>query len=307
MKKILAAALMLLSLQAMAQSPVPGILNRFTDPEKGHTVFIEKGNRALGISGNYYNFNASGYSEGDGFSLLSLLNVGDAVVHSWNVAPRMSWFVADDISLGANLLYGGYVADTDIKLDFREVLPMLYKWLGESSDIANVAISSRHMVHHNWGLAFAARKYMSFFGSKTFGVFGEGRLFAKYGNTYSCPRNPQKLGKSRTSQTAQVGIDIAGGLAVRLRDNSAITISVPIIGLTWNGAWQDSVRQYEAAVKDPETGETKMDADGNPIYEVISVPGGGRMFFLRVSRATNVLDLIGIQFGYTHFIKSRKR
>lgn len=307
MKKIVAAALMLLSLQAMAQSPVAGVLNRFTDPEKGHTVFIEKGNRAMGISGNYYNFNASGYADGDGFSLLSLLNMGDGLVHAWNVVPRMSWFVADDISLGANLLYSGYVADTDINLDFREVLPELYKWLGESSDVANVAISSRHMVHHNVGLAFSARKYMSFFGSRTFGVFGEARLFAKYGNTFSSPRNPEKLGKTRTSQTAQVGLDIAGGLAVRLRDNSAITISIPIIGVTWNGAWQDNTRQYRTTKdengdplgNDPVTGET--------LDRVVSVPGGGRMSYLRVSRATNVLDLIGIQIGYTHFIKSKKK
>ena len=293
---------MLLSFQAFAQTPMAGILNRFTDPEKGRTVFVEKGNHAIGFSGNYYNFNAAGYTDGDGFSLLSLLNMGDGVVHSWNITPRLSWFVADDVSLGANLLYSGYVADTNVNLDFREIVPALYKWLGDNSGMANVAISSRHMVHHNWGLAFSARKYLSFFGSRTFGIFGEGRLFAKYGNTFSAPRNAEKLGKTRTSQTAQVGIDIAGGIAVRLRDNSALTISVPIMGLTWNGAWQDSVRQYEAKKKDPDTGNTVVDENGDPVYEVVSVPGGGKMSYLRVSRATNVLDLIGIQIGYTHFI-----
>ena len=306
MKRIIAAALFLVCAQAFAQSPVAGILNRFSDPEKGHVVFLEKGGRSIGISGNYYNFDASGYSDGDGFSVLSLLNIGDGKVNAWNVAPRISWFVADDLALGANLLYNGYVADTDVNLDFREVVPSLYKMLGDASGIANVAISSRHMVHHNWGLAFSARKYMSFFGSRTIGIFGEGRLFAKYGNTFSSPRNPQKLGKTRTSQTAQIGVDIAGGVAVRLRDNSAITISIPIIGLTWNGAWQDSVRQYEAVMKDAD-GNTVKDADGNTMYEVVSVPGGGKMSYLRVSRATNVMDLIGIQFGYTHYIQPKKR
>ena len=285
MKKTIVAALMMLSFQAFAQTPIAGILNRFTDPDKGHTVFVEKGNHAIGFSGNYYNFNAAGYTDGDGFSLLSLLNMGDGVVHAWNVVPRISWFVADDISIGANLLYSGYVADTNINLDFREVLPVLYEWLGD----------------HNWGLAFSARKYISFFGSKTFGVFGEARLFAKYGNTFSCPRNAEKLGKTRTSQTAQVGVDIAGGLAVKLKDNSALTISVPIIGLTWNGAWQNSERRYEAIKKDEE-GKSMKNPDGSFIKEEVVVPGGGKMSYLRVSRATNVLDLIGIQIGYTHFI-----
>lgn len=306
MKKTIVAALMMLSFQAFAQTPIAGILNRFTDPDKGHTVFVEKGNHAIGFSGNYYNFNAAGYTDGDGFSLLSLLNMGDGVVHAWNVVPRISWFVADDISIGANLLYSGYVADTNINLDFREVLPVLYEWLGDGSDIANVGISSRHMVHHNWGLAFSARKYISFFGSKTFGVFGEARLFAKYGNTFSCPRNAEKLGKTRTSQTAQVGVDIAGGLAVKLKDNSALTISVPIIGLTWNGAWQNSERRYEAIKKDEE-GKSMKNPDGSFIKEEVVVPGGGKMSYLRVSRATNVLDLIGIQIGYTHFIGSKPK
>lgn len=300
MKKTIVAALMLLSFQAFAQTPIAGILNRFTDPDKGRTVFVEKGNHAIGFSGNYYSFNADGYADGDGFSLLSLINMGDGVVHAWNVVPRLSWFVADDISIGANLLYSGYVADTNINLDFREILPSLYAWLDDSS-IANVAISSRHMVHHNWGLAFSARKYISFFGSKTFGVFGEARLFAKYGNTFSCPRTEKQFGKTRVSQTAQAGIDIAGGLAVKLKDNSALTISVPIIGLTWNGAWQSSERRYEAIKKDEE-GNRMKNPDGTFITEEVVVPGGGKMSYLRVSRATNVLDLIGIQIGYTHFI-----
>ena len=306
MKKTIVAALMMLSFQAFAQTPIAGILNRFTDPDKGHTVFVEKGNHAIGFSGNYYNFNAAGYTDGDGFSLLSLLNMGDGVVHAWNVVPRISWFVADDISIGANLLYSGYVADTNINLDFREVLPVLYEWLGDGSDIANVGISSRHMVHHNWGLAFSARKYISFFGSKTFGVFGEARLFAKYGNTFSCPRNAEKLGKTRTSQTAQVGVDIAGGLAVKLKDNSALTISVPIIGLTWNCAWQNSERRYEAIKKDEE-GKSMKNPDGSFIKEEVVVPGGGKMSFFRVDRATNVFDIIGIQFGYVRYIQPKKK
>ena len=167
MKKIFIAALMLLGVEAFAQGPVSSVLNRFTDPEKGHVVFLEKGNRSMGISGNFYSFNAAGYTDGDGFSMLSLLNMGDGKVLAWDVAPRFSWFVADDLALGASILYNGYNADTDINLDFREVVPALYKWLGDASGVANVAISSRHMQHHNWGLAFTARKYLSFFGSKT--------------------------------------------------------------------------------------------------------------------------------------------
>ena len=305
MKRILVFAAMLLSFEALAQSPMAGILNRFTDPDKGHVVFIEKGSRAMGIGGSYRNISTDGYTDGDGYTIISLLNVGDGRLQTWNVTPSASWFVADDISLGVNLTYNGYAADTDIRLDFRDILPNLYDYpeiFGEGASAANVTLTARHMIHHAWGAAFAARKYMSFFGSKTFGIFGEGRVFVKYGNTYSNPRN-KEYGKTRFSQSGQAGLQIAGGLAVRLRDNSAITISVPIIGVAWNGSWQDQTRTYKTPQRD-ENGNKVRDADGNILYETATVQGGGKMTSIKASRAT---DVLGIQFGYVHYIQPKKK
>ena len=55
-KLLLTLFLGLTALSAGAQ----GILDRFTDPEKGRTVFIEKGHRGYGISGSYRSFRAAG-------------------------------------------------------------------------------------------------------------------------------------------------------------------------------------------------------------------------------------------------------
>ncbi len=288
---------MLLSVCAWGQGPLAGILDRYTDPEKGHVVFIAKGNRAMGIGGSYQNFGADGYVDGDGYSILSLLNIGDGGFSRWSVTPSASWFVADDVSLGVNLSYNGYLASTNLNLDFREILPQLYEVLGEKSDAANVTITARHMEHHAWGVGFAARKYFSFFGSRTVGLFGEGRAFLKYGNTFSCPRNAASIGKTRFSQVVNTGVQIAGGIAIRLRDNSAITISVPIFGVAWNATWQDQVRRYKKAIVDAEgksTGE----------YEIVEVPGGGRMTSFKAARAA---DLTGLQFGYVRYIEPKKK
>lgn len=302
MKKILTLVFVMAGLQAYAQSPIAGILNRFTDPEKGHVVFIEKGSRALGIKGSYSYFNADGYVSGDGYSILSLLNVGDSHLNIWSVTPKFSWFVADDVSLGINLEYSGYHADTDINLDFRELVPKLYEWLDGESEIANVSLSSRHMVHHSGGLGFSARKYLSFFGSRTLGIFGEGRFFAKYGNTFSSPRDETSLGKTRISQTAQVGVQIAAGVALRLKDNSAITVSVPIFGVAWNGSWQDQTRRYKTAYD--ADGNKVVDGAGNPVYHVVEVPGGGRLSYVNAARK---VDFLGVQIAYNHFIQPKKR
>ena len=76
MKKLsILLASLVVCLSAHAQSPIKKIMERFDDPEKGHTVFIEKGSRTMGISGSYRNFRAGGYVNSDGFDVLSLLNI----------------------------------------------------------------------------------------------------------------------------------------------------------------------------------------------------------------------------------------
>ena len=305
MKRILVIAAMLASSQAFAQTPVAGILNRFTDPDRGHVVFIEKGSRSIGIKGSYWSVSADGYADGDGYTIISLLNIGDGRLQTWSVTPKFSWFVADDVSLGVNLMYSGYAADTDIRLDFRDWVPNLYDYpevFGEGATAANVTISARHMIHHSWGVAFAARKYLSFFGSRTFGIFGEGRLFVKYGNTYSNPAT-KEYGKTRFAQSGQAGIQLAGGLAVRLRDNSAITVSVPLFGVAWNGSWQDQTRTYLSPVRDAQN-QKVLDENGNVVKEVKTVQGGGKMNNVKASRA---VDVLGVQFGYCRYIQPKKR
>ena len=109
MKKLFfVLACILLGNAASAQ----GILDRFSDPEKGRTVFIPKGNHAIGIGASYRSFEASGENAGDGYSILSLLNIGDGRLNIWSVSPSLCWFVADDFSLGVRLDYSGYRWDT---------------------------------------------------------------------------------------------------------------------------------------------------------------------------------------------------
>ena len=283
MKKIIVAALMLLSFQAFAQTPIAGILNRFSDPDKGHTVFVEKGNHAIGFSGNYYNFNADGYADGDGFSILSLVNMGDGVVHAWNVVPRISWFVADDTSLGFRLGYSGYLLDTNLQLDFRDILNADPK-----EENLNIQLSHRHMIHHKVGAAFTARRYKSLFGSKMLGVFAEGRLFANYGFTFShpIPKNGGEVTKLRESSSLSIGLEIAGGAALRLKDNRVITVSVPLVGAVWQRSHQDKFWNMTDAQKD----EANM--------------GSATMNEFKIAR--NV-ELLGVQVGYSRYILSKNK
>ena len=235
MKRILVMACSLLCLSAFAQTQESGILDRFTDPSKGRTVFISKGHRAAGVSGTYRYFNAGGEQDGDGYHILSMLNIGNGSLHYYSIAPSYSWFAADDFSIGVRLEYTGYTLDSDLKLDIRQVT-------GSDDPELNLRLMCRHMNSNSFGASLAARRYVSFFGSKMFAVFGEGRLYGNYGWVKSWPLdedNIEKEGRRRNTTAWGAGIKLAGGLCVRLRDNSALTLSVPIVSVGYTHTHQD--------------------------------------------------------------------
>ena len=281
------AGLLLAGLTASAQ----GILDRYTDPDKGKVVFIQKGNHAFGISGGYRNFNVTGDdTNNSGYAILSLLNIGNGSLHTWSVTPSISWFVADDLSLGLDLDYDGYTIDTDLNLDFRDILPL-------SIDELNLKLSNRHLARQAWGASFAARKYLSFFGSQTFAVFGEGRLFTNYGVTTSAPREQKMANRDRESYGFGVGVKLGGGLAVKLRDGSAVTVSVPIFGVSWNATHQT---KHTLIITDSEA----FEADPNNPEASTLTTSNARMTQLSASRNT---DILGIKFGFVRYIEPKRR
>ncbi len=278
MKKLsLLIAALMVCLAASAQSPIKKIMERFDDPERGHTVFIEKGSRTMGISGSYRNIRAGGYVDSDGFDVFSLLNMGAGQAHIWTVSPKFNWFLANDFALGLRLDYSGYWIDTDVRLDLREVVGKFFEKtevVDPSTDegkaaleALNLTISNRHWHQHSGGVSLTARKYLSFFGSKTFAVFGEGRLYGRFGIT-----------TLRISKNIGVGLKGAVGLAVKLREGSLITASIPIVGL-----------EYSLLLQDKKTTVVKNDA---------------RLSSFRVARD---LDLIGLQIAYSRVIGPKKK
>jgi hypothetical protein len=283
MKKLLLLALVLLPLSAFAQTknPIDKALSRFIDPNNpDYSAFLAKGGRAIGIGGSYRLFNVDGENPGDGYAILSILNIGEGKLQTWNVSPSFSWFVANDTSLGVRLNYSGYRVDTNIKLDFRDVL-------GMEDEMFNVQISNRHMLHHKVGASFTARRYKSLFGSKMLGVFAEGRFFTNYGATIShpVPKEGQEIKKVRISGTLSIGLEIAAGAAVKLKDNSVFTLSIPIVGVDWKHSHQNKYWDVKDAESEKASGSAKMD---------------------RFTFSRNI-DAMGIQVGYVRYILPKKR
>lgn len=285
---ILVAASLLAGLSAFAQGPLTKYLEGRFGGEEEESVFIEKGRKAFGISGGYRSFNALGDDATNaGFSLLSLLNIGNGQLKIWNVAPSFSTFIADNLSLGVAVNYNGYAVDTDIRLDFRDIV-------SSTSEALNVTVSNRSMRHHSGGVSLVLRKYVPFFGSKTVAVFAEGRLYGDYGATYSTPRegNTKAVNRERLSQGIDVGLKAGGGVAFKMKDNTAITLSIPIFGIAFSHTMQDKITKRTEQYTDPDTGN---------VYEraLPDIVSKSHMNSFNASRST---DLLGIQFGFVRYM-----
>ena len=239
MKRLLCiAAVVSVTMTAFSQNS--GIMKRFTDPEIGSTVFIEKGNRAINIIGGYRSIKAGGDATGDGYSILSLLNIGDGEYTTYNISPSISFFLKDDVSIDFRLEYSGYKLNADIRADLREILNLsAIEDEDEREEIGNTLnfhLFGRNISRKSWGTAIALRKYMSFFGSKTIGLFGEARMYGQYSKIESYPlkRGEQNKDKYRESDVWSGGLKFGAGVCVKLRDNSAITLSIPLLGATYS-------------------------------------------------------------------------
>lgn len=247
MKRVLCiVALATVTLSALGQSA--GIKNRYTDPEIGSTVFIEKGNRAINLIGGYRSIKAGGDATSDGYSILSLLNIGEGEYINYSISPSISFFIKDDLSVDFRLEYSGYKLNADIRADLREVLNLGAiddeEERQEVGDLLNIHLFGRHMSRQSWGTAIALRRYLSFFGSKTIGVFGEVRMYGEYGKIESYPLKGgvDNTSKRRDSDVWSAGLKLGAGLCVKLRDNSAITLSIPLLGATYSYTSQHKVK-----------------------------------------------------------------
>lgn len=288
MKKALLITVLALAFGAAANAQ--GLLDRFTDPEKGEVVFIKKGNYAIGISGAYRNIAVTGDDATKaGYAVITMLNLGTGGLQTWSVTPSVSWFVANDVSLGISLDYNGSILDTDIRLDLRDVFPSTTEGL-------NLILSNRDTRSHSFGASFVARKYLSFFGSKTFAVFGEARLSGSYGFKVSEPLSLKAANHARKTDNFGIAAKAGVGLAVKLRDGSAISLAIPLFGVGWNNSSQVKVN---AVIKD---GATAINPDDPSTYELITSHTRVNQF-----SATRNLDMLGVSFGYLRYIEPKKK
>lgn len=205
--------------------------------ERATSCFIPKGTLGAGVSFAYNNFNI-GNSHGDsGYALLfSVVKDVNAYMQTWSVSPYASYFIRDNLALGARFNYGR----TSLSLGGANLA------LSESMSFG---ISDYNYFKQAYEGALTARYYMAIANSKRFGMFVELRATGGYGQseTYRWQEILTPGSNLPTGEYEKVGtyqdlynfeIGLVPGLAVFVTNEVALEVSVGVLGLSYEKAVQ---------------------------------------------------------------------
>lgn len=247
MKKtiIFLAAILMTGAAATAKSDKAETVEPF---DRGITLststFIPKGTVGAGITFSYNDY-ALGQGAGDvGYTaLLSLIGDVHGNLQTWGVAPWVSYFVADNLSVGVRFDYS--------RSSFG---------LGNASlslgDIANVSISDFHYLKQAYTGAITGRYYIPFGNSKRFAMFTEVRALGGYGQSETYKNEgEEKYGTYQDIYKFELGL--VPGLSVFVTNEVAVEVSVGLMGFNYNKTVQ-TTNQVETSVMESSGANCKI-------------------------------------------------
>ena len=186
-----------------------------------NTVFVPKGTISTGVNFSYTTIDLGQAADDPGYSMLfDLVNGLKGSMYSFGLAPHLSYFVADNVSLGARFDYDRSSLD-----------------LGNASfslgDDLGFGVSDYHIVKHMYSGSLTMRYYVSIADSKRFAIFAEARATGAYGQ--SKVWNVEGGDKFGTYQTVMKGaLTFVPGICIFAHDNVAVEVAIGILGINYN-------------------------------------------------------------------------
>lgn len=199
------------------------IRNRI-DREIKKNVFAYKGELALGLTASYGTLTSE---DSDILAVLENINASGSVT---TISPYVSYFIADNMSVGVRMGY----TNMDGKLDNMDVN------LGSGGDIA-IAIPWVDMSSNTLRMSAFLRNYTSIDEAGRFGVFSEIEASYAFGNnSFAFRSNADNPTSYNDSQSATVKLWFNPGLAVYMFPNVCATISFGMGGFKYT-----KIKQYD--------------------------------------------------------------
>ncbi len=183
-------------------------------------TFIPKGQWMVGTTFSY-----SEHVD-DNFEFLSVLKDITSDGYTFKVTPLVSYFIRDNISLGARFAYGRTVTNlNNLSL--------------ELGDDLSFDVSDYNSTSNTFTTAVFLRTYLNLGDSKRFGLFNEARV--SYGYSESNGSSGTGVDLSGLYQLKHnLNIGVAPGITVFVNDFAAVEASVNVAGLNFN--WYDQTR-----------------------------------------------------------------
>jgi hypothetical protein len=187
---------------------------------KMNSVFIPKGYVGGGLTFSYRTYDMGKAANDAGYSMLfSLFSGIEGDMYTLGLAPSVSYFVADNFSVGARFAYDRTTLNVGN--------------LGLSlGDLASFSINDYHMLQNGYAGALTARYYMPIANSKRIAMFGELRLAGEYGQSVA-----YKVLDCRNQGTYQdiygAGINLVPGLCVFATNEVCVEVAVGVLGVNY--------------------------------------------------------------------------
>ena len=182
------------------------------------SVYIPKGTVAVSLTGGYNSWKATGEELTQGVALAGIIEDVNGHVNLAGVGTGLSWFVADNISIGARFNY----SQRDIDINNLAMLGL-------------VNLTNKHFRRETWSGSLGVRGYLPLFDSKVFALFFEGRLSGSlgYGKNYA---DTGRGKEGRYSDLYSATLGLYPGLSVFATDRIAVEVSIPFLegGLEWD-------------------------------------------------------------------------
>lgn len=183
-------------------------------------VFVPKGTVGTGVNFSYNTVDLGNAADDSGYSMLFDLVGGlNGSMYTFGLAPHLSYFVADNLSVGARFDYD------------RSSLDLGNAALSLGDDMS-FGVSGYHMLKHMFSGSITMRYYMAIANSKRFAIFAEVRASGGYGQSKMWKE--EGTDKFGTYQLTYKGaLMCVPGICVFAHDNVAVEVAIGILGINY--------------------------------------------------------------------------
>lgn len=188
---------------------------------KANSLFIPKGTTGVGLSVSYNNYNLGNGNNDAGYRMLfSLIGGVSGSLNTFGIAPQVSYFVADNISIG-------------LKFDYSRTGFNLGSMKLALGDALNFGINDVNFLKQGYTGSITLRDYMPIANSKRFAIFAELDVSGTYAQSEQYTHNADKSKNGTYQDIYKLGLGVIPGIVCFVTNDAAFEVSVGVLGFNY--------------------------------------------------------------------------